>query len=162
MNTNAILISDGDDCLYIYDRDLPKKHEIGEYVEVTGKAESYNSALQFSFATAKVTVLDEESPVTVPEATPLTADIVNSWKKAKSFTSKDLKLYSWTATAGTVTSGGKTFETLNIEGSDFDIEPVYLPDTFKITTGTTYNVEAYLTGATSTYAAIVLTSLTAA
>ncbi len=64
--------------------------------------------------------------------------------------------------AGTVTSGDKTFDTLNIEGIDFDIEPVYLPDTFKITTGTTYNVEAYLIGATSTYAAIVLTSLTAA
>lgn len=64
--------------------------------------------------------------------------------------------------AGTVAASDKTFVTLNLEGVDFDIEPVYLPNTFKITTGTTYNVEAYLTGATSTYAAIVLTSLTAA
>lgn len=163
MNSSAFLITDGDDSIYVYGRELVKKVEIGQYVEITGTTESYSNALQFSYKTEPtIKVLDEESPVTLPTPTPLTSEIANSWKSTKSFTTKDVKLYTWTATAGTVTSGDKTFDTLNIEGSDFDIEPVYLPNTFKITTGTTYNVEAYLTGATKTYAAIVLTSLTAA
>lgn len=63
--------------------------------------------------------------------------------------------------AGTVADSGQTFETLNIEGIDFDIEPVYLPNTFKITTGTTYNVEAYFVGYHN-YASIVITNLSVA
>ena len=157
-NTQALVISDGTDSVYLYDRDLPKNYNIGDYVEATGSVTSYNKALQMAFnatTPVEVTKLDGKSPYTIPEPTQLTAEIANSWKTTKSFKTSDIKEYTWTAVAGK--SGN--FTTLNIEGADLDIEPVYLDTTtYQIETGTAYKVTAYFIGYFN-YANMVITDI---
>lgn len=156
-NTGAILISDGTDSLYIFSNEMPGKFEIGDYVEATGAVESFNKAFQMSYKDTNLTVekLSETPDFTIPDPTPLTAEIANGWKSASAFSTKDIKEYTWTAVAGK--SGNNT--TLNIEESDINIEPVYLnTEKWNITENKVYSVTAYFIGYYS-YASIVLTGL---
>ena len=156
-NTGAILISDGEDALYIFSNSLPSQFELGDYVEATGKVESWNNAFQMSYkdTNLKVTKLENGPEITFPAPTPLTAEIANGWKTASEFTTSDIKEYTWTAVAGKAGS----YDTFNIDGSDVDIEPVYLDSsTWKFETGKAYNVTAYFIGYHN-YASIMLTGL---
>lgn len=156
-NTGAILISDGEDALYIFSNSLPSQFELGDYVEATGKVESWNNAFQMSYkdTNLKVTKLENGPEITFPIPTPLTAEIANSWKTTSEFTTSDIKEYTWTAVAGKAGS----YDTFNIDGSDVDIEPVYLDTSaWKFETGKAYKVTAYFIGYHN-YASIMLTNL---
>ena len=156
-NTQALLISDGTDSIYLFDRDLPSNYAIGDYVEATGSVTSYNKAFQMAWnATTPVSVtkLSGESGITIPDPTPLTAEIANSWKTTSSFTTSDIKEYSWKAVAGTYNG----YDILNIDGSDVNIEPVYTPSNWNIVSGQAYDVTAYFIGYYG-YASIILTGL---
>ena len=156
-NTQALLISDGTDSIYLFDRDLPSNYAIGDYVEATGSVTSYNKAFQMAHnATTPVSVtkLSGESGITISDPTPLTAEIANSWKRTSAFTTSDIKEYSWEAVAGTYNG----YDTLNIDGSDVNIEPAYAPSNWNIVSGRAYNVTAYFIGYYN-YASIILTGL---
>ena len=156
-NTQALLISDGTDSIYLFDRDLPSNYAIGDYVEATGSVTSYNKAFQMAWnATTPVSVtkLSGESGITIPDPTPLTAEIANSWKTTSAFTTSDIKEYSWKAVAGTYNG----YDILNIDGSDVNIEPVYTPSNWNIVSGQAYDVTAYFIGYYG-YASIILTGL---
>lgn len=154
-NTRALVVSDGTDSVYVFDNSLPSQYNIGDYVELTGTVTSYNNALQMSYEGLVHTKLDEAHEIVLPEATVLTVEVANSWKEAEAFTTADIKEYAWTAVAG---KSGK-YDTLNLEGANVTIEPVYLDsDAYTIETGKTYEVKAYFVGYYN-YASIVLTEL---
>ena len=154
-NTRALVVSDGTDSVYVFDNSLPSQYNIGDYVELTGTVTSYNNALQMSYEGLVHTKLDEAHEIVLPEATELTVEVANSWKEAEAFTTADIKEYAWTAVAG---KSGK-YDTLNLEGANVTIEPVYLDsDAYTIETGKTYEVKAYFIGYYN-YASIVLTEL---
>ena len=157
-NTRALVVSDGTDSVYVFDNSLPSQYNIGDYVEVTGGVTSYNKAFQFAYngnPAVSVTKLDEDPALTIPEATLLTTEIVNSWTTAEAFTTADIKEYTWTAVAGK--SGN--YDTLNLAGADVTIEPIGIDsDVYTIVTGKTYEVKAYFIGYYN-YASIVLTEL---
>lgn len=157
-NTRALVVSDGTDSVYVFDRNLVSNFAIGDYVEVTGGVTSFNKAFQFAYngnPAVSVTKLDEDPALTIPEATLLTTEIVNSWTTAEAFTTADIKEYTWTAVAGK--SGN--YDTLNLAGADVTIEPIGIDsDVYTIVTGKTYEVKAYFVGYYN-YASIVLTEL---
>ncbi len=154
-NTRALVVSDGTDSVYVFDNSLPSQYNIGDYVELTGTVTSYNNALQMNYDGLVHTKLDEAHEIVLPEATELTVEVANSWKEAEAFTTADIKEYAWTAVAGK--SGN--YDTLNLEGANVTIEPVYLDsDAYTIETGKTYEVKAYFIGYYN-YASIVLTEL---
>ena len=160
MNDRAMVITDGDDSVYVYGSKFIEGVSLGDYIEVSGKVGPYNNCLQYS-DNVTVTVLDETCPVVAPEATVLTSDVVSGWATTDAFTTKDVKLYSWTAVGGTMGQ----FKTLNFDGVDVDIETTYQKDIdAKIKDGTTYNVEGYFIGysVNHKYAAVLVTSLTEA
>ena len=154
-NSNALVVSDGEDSIYVFDNTLPEKYNINDYVEVTGNVSKYNNAFQFNYSGLSVTKLSEEHEIVLPAAEELTAEKLNSLLAQDSYSTKDIKLYKWTATA----AKDGSFDTLNVEGCNVSVEPVYLPSDFTITTGTTYEVEAYFVGYYN-YVSIVLTKLT--
>lgn len=154
-NSKALVVSDGDDSIYVFDNTLPEKYNINDYVEVTGNVSEYNNAFQFNYSGLSVTKLSEEHEIVLPAAEELTAEKLNSLLAQDSYSTKDIKLYKWTATA----AKDGNFDTLNVEGCNVSVEPVYLPSDFTITTGTTYEVEAYFVGYYN-YVSIVLTKLT--
>lgn len=157
-SSQALVVSDGTNSVYVYDRDIVSNFSIGDYVEVTGGVTSYNKAFQFAYngnPAVSVTKLDEDPALTIPEATLLTTEIVNSWTTAEAFTTADIKEYTWTAVAGK--SGN--YDTLNLAGADVTIEPIGIDsDVYTIVTGKTYEVKAYFVGYYSN-ASIVLTEL---
>ena len=157
-SNQALVVSDGTNSVYVYDRDIVSNFSIGDYVEVTGGVTSYNKAFQFAYngnPAVSVTKLDEDPALTIPEATLLTTEIVNSWTTAEAFTTADIKEYTWTAVAGK--SGN--YDTLNLAGADVTIEPIGIDsDVYTIVTGKTYEVKAYFIGYYN-YASIVLTEL---
>lgn len=157
-SNQALVVSDGTNSVYVYDRDIVSNFSIGDYVEVTGGVTSYNKAFQFAYngnPAVSVTKLDEDPALTIPEATLLTTEIVNSWTTAEAFTTADIKEYTWTAVAGK--SGN--YDTLNLAGADVTIEPIDIDsDVYTIVTGKTYEVKAYFIGYYN-YASIVLTEL---
>lgn len=154
-NKSALVVSDGDDSIYVHDNSLPDKYNINDYVEVSGNVSEYNRAFQFNYSGLSVTKLSEEHEIVLPAAEELTAEKLNSLLAQDSYSTKDIKLYKWTATA----AKDGSYDTLNVEGCNVSVEPVYLPSDFTITNGTTYEVEAYFVGYYN-YVSIVLTKLT--
>lgn len=154
-NKSALVVSDGDDSIYVHDNSLPDKYNINDYVEVSGNVSKYNRAFQFNYSGLSVTKLSEEHEIVLPAAEELTAEKLNSLLAQDSYSTKDIKLYKWTATA----AKDGSYDTLNVEGCNVSVEPVYLPSDFTITKGTTYEVEAYFVGYYN-YVSIVLTKLT--
>lgn len=154
-NKSALVVSDGDDSIYVHDNSLPDKYNINDYVEVSGNVSEYNRAFQFNYSGLSVTKLSEEHEIVLPAAEELTAEKLNSLLAQDSYSTKDIKLYKWTATA----AKDGSYDTLNVEGCNVSVEPVYLPSDFTITKGTTYEVEAYFVGYYN-YVSIVLTKLT--
>lgn len=154
-NRNGFLVSDGDGTIFVYEGSNPSVAvNVKDYVSVQGPVVDYNNAKQFSGAT--VTVEASGTAVT-HTATALTKAIADSFLN-KTFATTDVKLYSWTATAGKQ----GTYDTLNFEGSTTIIEPSGVDtSSFTITEGKKYSVEAYVTGydTKNTYASVLLTKL---
>lgn len=154
-NRNGFLVSDGDGTIFVYQGSNPSVAvNVKDYVSVQGPVVDYNNAKQFSGST--VTVETSGTAVT-HTVTALTKAIADSFLN-KTFATTDVKLYSWTATAGKQ----GTYDTLNFEGSTTVIEPSGVDTSaFTITEGKKYSVEAYVTGydTTNTYASVLLTKL---
>lgn len=141
-DNNSLLIHDGTDGVLAYDRNL--EGEVGDYLIVTGGVEEYNGLYQFAYnnspAVSIVEKLSDNVP-TLPEATELTTETLDALTTS-TLSTKDVKLYKWRATCGTVGS----FKTLNIEGSDINIEPTTSSYTSNLVVGWQYDVEAYFIG----------------
>lgn len=157
MTTSGMVITDGKDSIYYHDNNAPDNYKVGDYVQIEGKPESYNQALQFSYKST-VTLLDEEPTITSPTAIALTKEVADSWVHKGSFLPTDIKKYTWSAVAGK--EGGNYF-TFNFEGSNTLIEAQYYPNTSEIEVGATYTVTAYFGGYSSYpgYAAIFIAGL---
>ncbi len=163
--TKGFLVSDGPAAVYVYLNAEPSEYEIGTHVKVRtvteeGKvvgASTYNGLPQFT-ADAEVVSLSSDSGINVPEATALTPEIADTFASGK-LTTKDVKKYKWT-TVSSKQSGG--FTTLNIDGSDVDLENSYTnEDVFSIDPYKYYDVEAYFGGYSSgnAYAAMYITDI---
>ena len=157
-NTKSLVVTDGANSVLVFDDSLVSDYSIGDYVEISGTVASYNEALQFTYTDVSIShVTDGSAAPTPADPTPLTSTVADTWATLSSFTTSDVKEYSWTATAGK--SG--TYTTLNLAGSSTVIEPVYVDSSaFSLTEGTSYDVTGYVTGYSSShsYASIVLTS----
>lgn len=141
----AVIIHDGTAGLYIFGRDYPGTVNVGDYVEAVGSISSYNGLLQMAWngtVAATITKVSGEIEGTIPAPTALTAEIANGWT-TNTLTQEDVKAYSWRATAGTAGE----FTTLNIDGCEADIEPVYHDfEAIPLETGKAYDVTAYFVG----------------
>ena len=162
-NSRAAVIYDGEDGIMIYGSGVLNEVSIGDFIEITAKASSYNNLLQFSYGSdTAITILSEGAPVEC-EAVALTADIANGWKtgaNAGTLSVSDVQRYTWTATA---TKDG-SFWVLDPEGMtlDFAIEPLYVNSAdFHLEENTKYDVTGYFIGfdTRNNYAGIMLQSL---
>ena len=141
----AVIIHDGTAGLYIFGRDYPGTVNVGDYVEAVGSISSYNGLLQMAWSgtvPATITKVSGQIEGTIPAPTALTAEIANGWT-TNALTQADVKAYTWRATAGTAGE----YTTLNIDGCEADIEPVYHDfNAIPLETGKTYDVTAYFIG----------------
>ena len=151
--TKGLVLTDGTDSVYVYLNKYSTDYNIGDALEVTGEIGSFNKAFQFT-ADAEITPLDGET-FTAAEPTALTAEIANSWKSAESFSTSDIKEYTWT----TALAKDGSYWVAPIEGSDTVIEPVYVPSEFEseFKEGCIYNITAYFGGYYS-YASMYVTA----
>lgn len=162
-NSRAAVIYDGEDGIMIYGSGVLNEVSIGDFIEITATASSYNSLLQFSYGSdTAITILSEGAPVE-SDAVALTADIANGWKtgaNAGTLSVSDVQRYTWTATA---TKDG-SFWVLDPEGMtlDFAVEPLYVDSAyFHLEENTKYDVTGYFIGfdTRNNYAGIMLQSL---
>lgn len=162
-NSRAAVIYDGEDGIMIYGSGVLNEVSIGDFIEITATASSYNNLLQFSYGSdTAITILSEGAPVE-SEAVALTADIANGWKTgatAGTLSVSDVQRYTWTATA---TKDG-SFWVLDHEGMtlDFAVEPLYVNSAdFHLEENTKYDVTGYFIGfdTRNNYAGIMLQSL---
>lgn len=162
-NSRAAVIYDGEDGIMIYGSGVLNEVSIGDFIEITATASSYNNLLQFSYGSdTAITILSEGAPVE-SEAVALTADIANGWKtgaNAGTLSVSDVQRYTWTATA---TKDG-SFWVLDPEGMtlDFAVEPLYVNSAdFHLEENTKYDVTGYFIGfdTRNNYAGIMLQSL---
>lgn len=162
-NSRAAVIYDGEDGIMIYGSGVLNEVSIGDFIEITAEASSYNSLLQFSYGSdTAITILSEGAPVE-SDAVALTADIANGWKtgaNAGTLSVSDVQRYTWTATA---TKDG-SFWVLDPEGMtlDFAVEPLYVNSAdFHLEENTKYDVTGYFIGfdTRNNYAGIMLQSL---
>lgn len=162
-NSRAAVIYDGEDGIMIYGSGVLNEVSIGDFIEITAKASSYNNLLQFSYGSdTAITILSEGAPVE-SEAVALTTDIANGWKtgaNAGTLSVSDVQRYTWTATA---TKEG-SFWVLDPEGMtlDFAVEPLYVNSAdFHLEENTKYDVTGYFIGfdTRNNYAGIMLQSL---
>ena len=161
-SSRALIVNDGVDSIYCYGGNggtYHEEHNIGEYVEVRGSVTRYNGVFQFDSEATVTTLTDSDHGIVPAEATDLTNEIATAWTTTSSFSTADIKLYKWTATAAL--SGD--FLLLNLDGCDVDIEPAYMDETtFPYVEGSTYQVQGYFIGYNTkySYAAFVITQLT--
>lgn len=162
-NSRAAVIYDGEDGIMIYGSGVLNEVSIGDFIEITAEASSYNNLLQFSYGSdTAITILSEGAPVE-KDAVALTSDIANGWKtgaNAGTLSVSDVQRYTWTATA---TKDG-SFWVLDPEGMtlDFAIEPLYVNSAdFHLEENTKYDVTGYFIGfdTRNNYAGIMLQSL---
>lgn len=162
-NSRAAVIYDGEDGIMIYGSGVLNEVSIGDFIEITATASSYNNLLQFSYGSdTAITILSEGAPVE-SDAVALTADIANGWKtgaNAGTLSVSDVQRYTWTATA---TKDG-SFWVLDPEGMtlDFAVEPLYVNSAdFHLEENTKYDVTGYFIGfdTRNNYAGIMLQSL---
>ena len=162
-NSRAAVIYDGEDGIMIYGSGVLNEVSIGDFIEITATASSYNSLLQFSYGSdTAITILSEGAPVE-SDAVALTADIANGWKtgaNAGTLSVSDVQRYTWT---GTATKDGN-FWVLDPEGMtlDFAVEPLYVNSAdFHLEENTKYDVTGYFIGfdTRNNYAGIMLQSL---
>lgn len=162
-NSRAAVIYDGEDGIMIYGSGVLNEVSIGDFIEITATASSYNNLLQFSYGSdTAITILSEGAPVE-SDAVALTADIANGWKtgaNAGTLSVSDVQRYTWTATA---TKDG-SFWVLDPEGMtlDFAVEPLYVNNAdFHLEENTKYDVTGYFIGfdTRNNYAGIMLQSL---
>ena len=151
-NTQAFVLSDATGSIYTFMKATPSVN-VGDVVTVKATASEFKTCLQLS--SPEVNVVTGET-AKIEEATPLTADIATAWADGTHNTIADNKKYSWRTTIGK-TSDGKYY-LLPVEGSSTTIEPAYLSSSdFPLTVGREYDVEAFYTGYTGSYAQMVIT-----
>lgn len=162
-NSRAAVIYDGEDGIMIYGSGVLNEVSIGDFIEITAEASSYNNLLQFSYGSdTTITILSEGAPVE-KDAVALTSDIANGWKSganAGTLSVSDVQRYTWTATA---TKDG-SFWVLDPEGMtlDFAVEPLYVNNAdFQLEENTKYDVTGYFIGfdTRNNYAGVMLQSL---
>ena len=162
-NSRAAVIYDGEDGIMIYGSGVLNEVSIGDFIEITAEASSYNNLLQFSYGSdTAITILSEGAPVE-KDAVALTSDIANGWKtgaNAGTLSVSDVQRYTWTATA---TKDGN-FWVLAPEGVtlDFAVEPLYVNSAdFHLEENTKYDVTGYFIGfdTRNNYAGVMLQSL---
>ena len=156
VTTKGMLVDDGTGAIYVYLNAAPE-YNVGDSVSVSGNVSIYNKAYQFSVndKTKAATLTASENEYAEREAVELTADKANEIKELDTLTTADNTLYTWTAVAGK----DGTYTTLNIPGADFNIEPSYMPESFKFNEGWTYTVTAYM-GTIGKYVGVYLVSQT--
>ena len=149
-NTKAFVLSDATGSIYTYTKDAPSV-KVGDVVTVKATASEFKTCLQLS--SPEVNVVTGETG-TIEEATPLTADIATAWADGTHNTIADNKKYSWRTTIGKTGN----YYLLPVEGSSTVIEPAYLSSSdFPLIEGREYDVEAFYTGYTGSYAQMVIT-----
>ena len=155
VNNKAIGVTDGTGYIYIYLNKTPEV-AVNDVVSISGTAAARNGALQLGTDTV-VTKLTDKSPVSA-NPTVLTAAIADGWATEAYATTKN-GVFTWRTTAAKTSSG---YWTLNLAGSETVIEPTYMPNSFNLTEGLQYDVEALFTGydVDHSYAAVMLISAT--
>ena len=149
-NTKAFVLSDATGSIYTYTKDAPSV-KVGDVVTVKATASEFKTCLQLS--SPEVNVVTGET-AKIEEATPLTADIATAWADGTHNTIADNKKYSWRTTIGKTGN----YYLLPVEGSSTVIEPAYLSSSdFPLIEGREYDVEAFYTGYTGSYAQMVIT-----
>ena len=149
-NTKAFVLSDATGSIYTYTKDAPSV-KVGDVVTVKATASEFKTCLQLS--SPEVNVVTGETG-TIEEATPLTAEVATAWVDGTHNTIADNKKYSWRTTIGKTGN----YYLLPVEGSSTTIEPAYLSDSdFPLIEGREYDVEAFYTGYTGSYAQMVIT-----
>lgn len=152
--SQSVVIHDGTAGILVFSRTAASTYDIDDVIQVSGTVSTFNHMLQFS---GSLDIrLREDITIDVPALTPLTKDIADSWVVSEGVIPvTECKGYTWEATA-VVTDDG--FMTINIEGSDTIIEPVYLIDSSLIEDGKTYTITGYFIGYSSnnSYAAIAV------
>ena len=154
----SMVIHDGTDGILVFGRNAIAGVTKGQYVQVSGTISTYNNMLQFNNPTVDIT----EQTVPDGEITPLTASIADGWaaERTTPFPVSACQGYSWTATV----QEKDGFLTINFEGSNTVIEPVYYPATAtpQLEAGKTYNIVGYFVGYSTSngYAAIAIESAT--
>ena len=113
ITTEGFVVTDG---TRYYANDYGDDVVLGASVELSGEVSAYNGLYQYDYNDT-LQFLNEDLDVTIPAATPLTAEIANGWN-APSHPVTAMKEYSWTATAGKAGN----FLTLNISGSNVTID----------------------------------------
>ena len=154
----SMVIHDGTDGILVFGRNAIAGVTKGQYVQVSGTISTYNNMLQFNNPTVDIT----EQTVPDGEITPLTASIADgrAAERTTPFPVSACQGYSWTATV----QEKDGFLTINFEGSNTVIEPVYYPATAtpQLEAGKTYNIVGYFVGYSTSngYAAIAIESAT--
>ncbi|MDY6063667.1 MAG: Ig-like domain-containing protein, partial [Candidatus Enterosoma sp.] len=149
-NTKAFVLSDATGSIYTYTKDAPSV-KVGDVVTVKATASEFKTCLQLS--SPEVNVVTGETG-TIEEATPLTAEVATAWADGTHNTIADNKKYSWRTTIGKTGN----YYLLPVEGSSTVIEPAYLSSSdFPLIEGREYDVEAFYTGYTGSYAQMVIT-----
>ena len=155
-DNNSLLIHDGTDGILAYDRNLTGN--VGDYVTISGGTSEYNGLLQFSYSNNPAVTIDEtltEVGPSLPEAKELTDETLNTLTTA-SLSTKDVQLYKWRATCGTLGN----YKTLNLNGSEINIEPTSSQYLDSLVEGYEYDVEAYFIGynKSNNYVSVMLAS----
>ena len=149
-NTKAFVLSDATGSIYTFTKDAPSV-KVGDVVTVKATASEFKTCLQLS--SPEVNVVTGETG-TIEEATPLTAEVATAWADGTHNTIADNKKYSWRTTIGKTGN----YYLLPVEGSSTVIEPAYLSSSdFPLIEGREYDVEAFYTGYTGSYAQMVIT-----
>jgi hypothetical protein len=156
INTNSYILDDGTGSIMVY---TSCKFSIGDIVKVSGSVIVYGTQKQPEFS-GTFTETKVGGTVESMTAVDLTADILTKAKASTADTYYDYaKLYKWTATAGSSSSG---YFVLNLDGCDDDVEPIKLDSKkFPYTEGHYYSVEGYWCGYNTSYKyhAFVITKL---
>ena len=119
-NSSALVISDGEASIYYYDRNVVGDFEVGDYVKASGSIGANNGVLQFSYNGSSIEKVQDGTAPTLPQATPLTAEIADGFATNPYSTTAN-KLYTWDTIIGE--AGG--YATYPIDGSDTVIEAPY-------------------------------------
>lgn len=152
--SQSVVIHDGTAGILVFSRTAASTYDVDDVIQVSGTVSTFNHMLQFS-GTLDIKPR-EDITIDVPALTTLTKEIADGWVVTEGVIPvTECKGYTWKATAKVTEDG---FMTINIEGSDTIIEPVYLIDSSLIEDGKTYTITGYFIGYSSNngYAAIAV------
>ncbi len=152
--SQSVVIHDGTAGILVFSRTAASTYDVDDVIQVSGTVSTFNHMLQFS-GTLDIKPR-EDITIDVPALTTLTKEIADGWVVTEGVIPvTECKGYTWKATAKVTEDG---FMTINIEGSNTIIEPVYLINPSLIEDGNTYTITGYFIGYSSNnnYAAIAV------